>query len=554
MTSPSLDDLVSARTVAPALVDAVRLLHEIARMDPDAAPLASLAMVLTLRAGEDGHSCLDLSDIDSFLPERATSRVDPAALRAQLVGVTALVDASGADESRPGVPFVLDDDRLYIARARAEERAVAAALLRDGASHLSVVLGGPGMGKTTRIAANLVRRFSAAPDVAVSVALVAPTGKAARRMREALENAFVTPPRDFPPFTDELRERILVATTPRTVHKLLGYSPRRTPHFSRRPGRPLDEDIVIVDEASMMSLSLMHHLLAAMREDAELWLVGDPDQLASVDAGTVLGDIAAARATSPIIARRTDVLTAQHRFKEDSRINRLVTAVRGLGTGGPVDDVLALLEDSGPDFEWIEPVENVARLDAVTAEMIAIANRAAGAAAGGDFAGALAIHGEAQFLCAHRRGLLGVEGVNRVVRAGLVGEKGGEFYPGRPVMVTRNDDVLGLANGDVGIVCIDGDRRVVAFPGPDGPRVIPVVRLSGLETVHALTVHKSQGSEYDHAIVVLPRGDSRILTRELFYTGISRPKKRLTVVATREAVATALGRPVRRATGLRSLL
>ena len=554
MTAVSLDDLGATGAVAPALIDAVRLLHDMAQVDPSSAPLASWAMILTLRAGEDGHSCLDLADMASLLPESVAGGIDVAAVRAELVAVTALVDSSGADEPRPGIPFVLVDDRLYVARARAEERAVAAALVRDGAAHLSVVLGGPGTGKTTRIAGDLVRRFSAAPDADISVALVAPTGKAARRMREALENAFVSPPDDFPPFTDGLRERILAATTPRTVHKLLGYSPRRTPHFSRRPGRPLDEDIVIVDEASMMSLSLMHHLLAALRPEAELWLVGDPDQLASVDAGTVLGDIASARATSPVIAPRTDVLTVQRRFGEDSRINRIVTAVRGLSTSGSVDDVLALLEDSGPDFAWIDPEQDPARLDAVTAEVIDVANRVARAAAAGRFAEALGAQSEVQFLCAHRRGVLGVEGINRVVRGGLLGERHGEFYPGRPVMVTRNDDVLGLANGDVGVVCVDGDRRVVAFPGPEGPRLVPVVRLSGLETVHALTIHKSQGSEYDHAIVVLPRGDSRILTRELFYTGISRPKKRLTIVATRDVVRTALARPVRRATGLGDLL
>ena len=156
MTAVSLDDLGATGAVAPALIDAVRLLHDMAQVDPASAPLASWAMVLTLRAGEDGHSCLDLADMASLLPESVAGGIDVAAVRAELVAVTALVDSSGADEHRPGIPFVLVDDRLYVARARAEERAVAAALVRDGAAHLSVVLGGPGTGKTTRIAGDLV--------------------------------------------------------------------------------------------------------------------------------------------------------------------------------------------------------------------------------------------------------------------------------------------------------------------------------------------------------------------------------------------------------------
>lgn len=554
MSGIDLDTLVSSGTVSASLADAIRLLHDLGGIDPGARPLATLAMVLALRVGEDGHSCLELADIESWGPSNAGWRIDSAAVRSELAESVPFVGLPTAGQDLNASPFMLDEDRLYVTRSWTQEQDVAAALVRDGASHLSVVLGGPGTGKTTRIANDLVARFSSAPESDISVALVAPTGRAARRMRQALESALVSEDSDRVPVPHEIVARILAATTPRTVHKLLGYSPRRTPHFARRPERPLEEDIVIVDEASMMSLSLMHHLLRALRDDAELWLVGDPDQLASVDAGTVLGDVARAAATSSVLKPRTTILTEQRRFPAESRINRLVEGVRDLAAGGSVDNVLSLLADVGPDLEWIDPVGDSERLTTLMSEVIENANRVATAAAMGDFAEALAHHGRVQILCAHRRGTLGVEGMNRIVRAGLTGERQSEFHPGRPVMVTRNDDVLGLANGDVGIVCMDGDRRVVAFPGVEDPRVIPVTVLAGVETVHALTIHKSQGSEYDHAVVVLPHGDSRILTRELFYTGISRPRKRLTVVATRDAVETALRRPVRRATGLARLL
>lgn len=507
-----------------------------------------LVLALALRAAPEGNTCLDLGTVTALVGDLVPgSPVGVEGWKSACRSYPTLVEEVRGVSAVRRVPFVLDGERLFTARAHHEELSVATKLrgLRD--RRLKVVLGGPGTGKTTYIAGELIKLFTDDAENEIKLALVAPTGKAARRMRQSLMRALSRS--DAP---DSVKQRILAASKAQTVHKLLGLSPGFTPRFRYNRKNRLKLNLVIVDEASMMSLSLMYRLLDALPDESHLWLVGDPDQLASVDAGTVLGDIDKMIKAQPEGTWNFEPRTEQHRYSEDSTINTLVEAVRDARDGNE-DDVVSIigtLRAASGDVEWIDPTVDLKRLNALAAEVVEVANTVLGLAGNGDPAGALKALSTLQVLCAHRNGTLGVSGWNQMVKKALPGSLADPFYVGRPVLVSRNDDRLGVANGDVGIVCLVNSQKVVAFEGLDGPVLIPLNRLPEVETVYAMTIHKSQGSEYDHAIVVLPARASRIVTRELLYTGLSRPTKKLTVVATEEAIRLAVGRPIRRATGL----
>ncbi len=518
----------------------------------DMPPALELVLALGLRAGPDGNTCLDLASlgvaVSGLVKGTPTSAQDWVALcraHPQLVE-----EVSGAPATRRA-PFVLDGVRLFTARAFHEELSVGIALrtLRDG--RLEVVLGGPGTGKTTYVAGELIKLFSSDTANEIKLALVAPTGKAARRMRQSLMHALLRS--DAP---DNVKQRILEASKAQTVHKLLRLSPVSTPRYRHNKDNRLQLNLVIVDEASMMSLSLVYRLLDALPENARMWLVGDPDQLVSVDAGTVLGDIDKMIRSQPEGTWHYERRTKQHRYPEDSTINALVKAVRAARDDNQedVDAIIDLLRGASGDVEWVDPTLHREKLNALAAEVAGVANTVVSLSTRGDTAGALKALSTVQVLCAHRNGTLGVSGWNQTVQRAVPGSLADQFYVGRPVLVSRNDDRLGVANGDVGIVCLVNGQRVVAFEGLERPVTIPLNRLPEVETVYAMTIHKSQGSEYGHAIVVLPTKDSRIVTRELLYTGLSRPTKKLTVVATEETIRLAVGRTIRRATGLATRL
>ena len=307
-------------------------------------------------------------------------------------------------------------------------------------------------------------------------------------------------------------------------------------------------DLVVVDEASMLSSSLMYRLLAALSKDTHLLLVGDPDQLASVDAGSVLADIAssAARAGSALHSRTT-TLMERHRFGAD--IGKLADAILA---GSPAE-TLAVLTAGLDAVTWIEPGQD--RVAAVAAEVGAHASHLRNLAAGGDAAAVLEAQKRLQVLCAHRDGPTGVSGWNARIEKGLGMLAGDSWYPGRPVMVTRNNRALKLFNGDAGIVIpAAGDRMEAVFGQPGSMLRVPVTRLEDVATMHAITIHKSQGSEYGHAIVVLPEARSRLLTRELLYTGVTRAVDKVTVIGSREVIEAAVSHPIRRASGLASRL
>lgn len=419
---------------------------------------------------------------------------------------------------------------------------------------ITVLAGGPGTGKTHTVARLLaaLHQLGIDADRPLRVAMAAPTGKAAARMTEAVHQAVVSI--DLPASSAQP----LLDSEAGTIHRLLGY--RDGISFRHNRTNPLPHDVVVIDETSMVALPLMARLLDAVRPDARIVLVGDPFQLASVEAGAVLGDVVGPAATldatldSPL-ADHIVVLQRAHRFASDSAIAALAEAVRT----GDDDQAIEVLNDSGSnEVRWVDPTNRQA-FDQLRRTVVSGATEVACAAQDGEAGNALNRTMDLKVLCGTRFGPQGSYAwrdhlelqLPRLV-PGMSTDRG--YYIGRPVIITGNDYVNGVFNGDTGIVVRDDDRTVVAMPGPDGVRVVLPSQLAAVETWWAMTIHKSQGSEFTHAVVSLPDARSRVLTRELLYTGITRGKEKVTVVATEAALRQAIGNPVARATGLRARL
>ena len=516
--------------------------------------LVWLSFALALNASEGGHTCIDLNEIDRWYPDDLESGAltwPPSSEWLQAVSEHLdLVATPSTVTNHPRRPFVLDGSRLYVLRSFEEERSIADWINSAAGSRLKVLLGGPGSGKTTAVAKQLVARFADANDRDLLVAMAAPTGKAADRMRQAIEARLMSAKA-----SSEVIARVQESPSI-TIHRLLGYSPvRRTGRFQYNHENPLPYDLVIIDEASMLSLSLMHRLIDALHPTAELFLVGDPEQLASVDAGTVLADISlAAKKEGTDLYRCTERLTSQYRYAVGSPIEQVVKVVQS-GDADQVIDLLRSHRNSEGVVSWIDPSskaqEDLDAFENVGLEVKRHALKVVELAGSSQYEKALETLGQLQLLCASRVGQVGIAGWNRTVNKWIGTATRKQWFVGRPVLITKNDHGNNLYNGDVGVVCSDknGEVRVV-FDGLVAPREFPTVRLPEVETVHALTIHKSQGSEYQHAIVVLPTGRSRLLTRELLYTGVSRAREQLTIVASESALRTAVNTVVIRASGL----
>ncbi|MCX7404091.1 MAG: exodeoxyribonuclease V subunit alpha [Planctomycetia bacterium] len=507
--------------------------------------IACVAMCLALRTSRDGHTCVDLDRIGEWsgtIDQTARQLDWPLAADdwiSELVQLTSLVGIPGERK-----PFIVDGHRLYLCRSLAEEKLIAEVLSRNNAQHVSVLLGGPGTGKTTEVARLMISRIEQSVTP-LRIALAAPTGKAATRMTEVLQVRCAT---------ENASAEVLasVAAAPaRTIHKLLGYTPYRTPRFLYGVNNPLPYDLIVIDEASMLSSSHMHQLLSSLTPTAEILLVGDPDQLASVESGSVLADIAAsARVPKSLLSLRTQELKTQYRFDANSGIAALATAVRA----GDTKAAMAVLNENTTDIRWIDP-SNEKNLASLTNDIVANAQHLC-EQAHGDPLVALATQRRFQVLCAHRMGAMGVAGWNNCIETRLGTRAGSVWYAGRPIMITRNNTALELSNGDVGVVMAPTAGRRIEVVFGQGASIIrvPTTRLEDVATVHALTIHKSQGSEYSHAVVILPERQSPILTRELLYTGITRAINQLTLVGSQRVIASAIDRPIRRASGLTSRL
>jgi exodeoxyribonuclease V alpha subunit len=598
-------------------------------------PLLVAATVLSELEGR-GHSCLLLDDLArdpcallGWSPEQWQPLADSAAplpknLKGWLAQLAACEQVWQVGELDYDQPLVLDGERLYLRRywrdeslvaASVRARALAARPVDSGAvrrwldilfasarqdeapdwqklacavalrGSVAIVTGGPGTGKTYTVARLLALLFAMAGADAgrQRIALAAPTGKAAARLKQSIDKAL-----------GELAERVGAALplreltarmgAARTLHSLLGARPD-TRAFAHHRGNPLEVDVLIVDEASMVHLEMMASLLDALPPSATLILLGDKDQLASVEAGAVLGDLchdaqaggysaatceyvqAASGEQVPAeftgaggaLAQQTVMLRHSRRF--GGPIGQLALAVNA----GDVARAEGVLRGGADEVRWIEHAHqhHVVQLagDGYRPYLELLAQAPA---AGHDaWVRAVLQRFEAfRILCAVREGEWGVEGLNQAIAqrleaAGLV-RRAGEWYVGRPVMVTRNDYGTGVFNGDIGLTLADPDRpgslRVYFLEG-DQVRSVLATRLRHVETAFAMTVHKSQGSEFRHTVLVLPQDRGGILARELVYTGITRASAQFTLVSPTSAVlGEAIVRRTHRASGLRGMI
>lgn len=571
-------------------------------------PALLLAAALTSRAVGDGQACLDLAaHAGQALPDATEAAPDARGSESAPVGgsvptlpplsvwLAALrTDAArrlvgGADDRRP---FVLAGSRLYLRRYWTYERTVASGFARlaaqddtgapwpdwfetrlrqyfpdghDGTAlqreaarkacrrQLSILSGGPGTGKTytlARIVALLAELQPAEAPLRVRVA--APTGKAATRVVESLRKAKHDLVGTAPdPIVAQVPE------TAETLHRLLGTVPN-SPYFRHDRDHPLDADVIVVDEASMVDLPLMAKLLDAMPAACRLVLVGDRDQLASVEPGRVYGDLCEAAGRSEALRGCLTQLTHSRRFGSGTAIGRLADAINA----GSSDAWHLLCDASGTGV-------------AAHGADVALDEdfRATVTAGYGNYleasepAQALRAAGEFRVLCATRRGPVGVYFVNRLIEQALAKGHGhgvrrfsptAPFYDHRLVMVTVNDYSLGLYNGDVGVVLREtgGEALRAWFEGgtasdAGGCRSVPVHLLPDHETAFAMTVHKSQGSEFERVALVLPpEADSPVLTRELLYTGITRTRSHLDLWCTEAPFMAAVRRRTQRSSGL----
>jgi exodeoxyribonuclease V alpha subunit len=589
-----------------------QLVDAVVRLEPRATPHALLALAMAARAPRFGHVCVELGRVhdqvvdgdDTALPDRdlpwpdldvwshdlrrspivaSPDRASDAPLRPlvwdgrrvylqrywyyELLVADDLARRALADEHVPGsslglrpdglVERTLDD--LFGPDAGTDgpdlQREAARRALTRG---VSIISGGPGTGKThvvvrIMVAAHLLAR---AQGRDLLVALTAPTGKAAARMGEAVQARLAGPQQSEA--VDAELARVVAGTDPTTVHRLLGRGDRT--HFRHDRSHPLPHDLVIVDETSMVSLPLMAKLLDAVRPDARLVLVGDPFQLTSIEAGTVMGDVVGptgptgAEGEGAPLAGRVTELRRRRRFADDSAIAAVADAVRA----GHPDLVVELLAEGEDRTRWV-PDHGGAGLDEVRSAVVSAAIEVAEAAVAGDAVAALDAAVRIKVLTAVRRTPSGMYEWSDRIEAAVTeavpwAKRAGRWRLGTPIIVTGNDPVNRVFNGDVGVVVsAEGGMRVAMATG-GGVRLVAPARLAQWETWWAMTIHKSQGSEFSHAVVSLPGPGSPILTRELLYTAVTRARERLTVIGSEATIREAVDRPVARASGLRDRL
>ncbi len=549
-----------------------------------------LAAALVSRQRGEGHICLDLAAVaGAAFPDKEVDGVTPVQLPRLKGWINELKASPVVGSPSEFRPLVLDDHhRLYLHRYWNYEQSLAQAIRtraaeqpvepdtamlnqrlqtlfppevgggvnRQGLAALAavrrkfcVVSGGPGTGKTHTLALILALLLELERGRKLRIAVAAPTGKAASRIQDSIRGI-----KEKLPCDEAIKAQLPERAT--TIHRLLGYLPDSA-RFRHNADNPLPFDVVAVDEASMVDLALMAKLFEAVPASARVILLGDKDQLASVEAGAVLGDICSAPAKSAL-ADCVVQLQRNYRFGEQSAIYRLSNAINT----GEAEEILRILRDcqGGVATDLVAAaLPRRAELKEALRERVTAGFSAFLKAT--DPLQALAALGQFRLLCALREGPYGVSGLNRMTEeileeAGLI-TLPGLWYSRRPIMITRNDYNLKLFNGDIGIILPEaesGEPRAF-FPGPDHTlRQFLPLRLPEHETAYALTVHKSQGSEFDRILLVLPDRESPVLSRELLYTGITRARKRVELWFEEGDFRAALARRVTRTSGLRDAL
>ncbi|MCW8908111.1 MAG: exodeoxyribonuclease V subunit alpha [Sedimenticola sp.] len=580
----------------------VHFAHLMDRISPVSDDSLQLAAALASHACSEGHVCLQLDEWAG----RPVGGASDARLPELNDWVSRLRGCPVVAEPPGQAPLVLDHGgRLYLYRYWRYERALADALvarstgelaLPEGAGlgkaldslfpqmpgmaidwqrmaavvavlkRLVVITGGPGTGKTSTVVRMLALLQQMAGQRPLAVALAAPTGKAAARLQASIRQAksLLSLP---PAVQDSIPEQ---ATT---LHRLLGSRPGSV-YFRHDAEHPLPLDLLVVDEASMVDLALMAKVVAALPPDARLILLGDRDQLASVEAGSVLGDICGEwQGFSRSFCRRIEALTGvapfsepaderpladvvvalQHSYRFDSQggIGRLARLVNQ----GMADDAAALLRASeSPQLGQLD-------IDADPVELAVRGYRdyLREIDEGGDPLQVFRAFDRFRVLCVLRGGVFGVEQMNRAItqrlqREGLV-PTAQPWFTGQPLLITRNDHGLRLYNGDIGILLPDESGRAqVCFPTADGYRRVSPSRLPAHETAFAMTVHKSQGSEFDQVLLMMPESDAPLLSRELVYTALTRARQAFLLFDRNRLLGNAIRRRTRRHSGLRSKL
>jgi len=565
----------------------------VGRLSASASPEVILAAALASCQRREGHICVDLRRVaGTCFPKKPEEEgAVPIVLPTLESFLTALKACPAVGQPGEFRPLILDSrNRLYLHRyweyesnlaqailQRAQETAegVNTAQLRDGLERffpaevisaepdfqkiaaetavkrkLCVISGGPGTGKTRTVGVLLALLIEQAGQKPLRIALAAPTGKAAARLQESIKKLRTTLP-----CAEVIRERLPEEAS--TVHRLLGSAPDSA-RFRYNAENLLPFDVVVVDEASMVDLALMAKLFAAIPRCARVILLGDKDQLASVEAGAVLGDICAGAGDQSCALSSCIVeLRKNFRFGVDNGIFALSQAIND----GEVAQVERLLSDKDGRRDGLgsdnlpSPSQLKERLSEAVLTGFGEAMRMREPLA------TLQALSRFRILCALRQGPYGVEAVNRLVEeilreARLIPARE-RWYAGRPVMVTRNDYDLRLFNGDVGVILPhpDSGEPRAWFLGADNTlRDVSPLRLPEHETVFAMTVHKSQGSEFERVLFLLPDRESPVLTRELIYTGVTRASQRVEVWFDAGILRAALAQTVERTSGLREAL
>lgn len=588
-------ELKEQQTISESEYEFIRFLHQ---QNPDEKESVLLAAASCLQAQNHGNVCLDLNAMDDrgSVFERDTSQKGLRFGELKSEWLRELPNSPLVSDGRELKPLILDQNRLYLHRFWKYEQELVkwlktktavkhelndeirdvlnlfvkqkkdetdwqdVALILSFLKDLVVITGGPGTGKTFTVL-KIIAAQNHLMDGNLKVAVAAPTGKASRRLSDSIrQGKKVLPP--------ELQEKIPVPDDALTVHKLLGadYQGNR---FRYNQENKLPYDLIIIDEASMLDIHLWVHLIRAVPENAKLVVLGDKDQLASVEAGSILGDIClgdnsfsaevcrglneyfetpiAENSNMPAINDSIVFLNRSYRFDESSGIKKLADAINK----GDAAEVMALLKSNDfADLRWLDLTAS--NIDNIINEY-AIEHYSGYQKLNGSEA--LAASKEKKILCALRRGKLGSEYINRKVEERIhrnFKSGAGEWYEGRIIMATRNDNVLKLRNGEMGI-CSSNENPAVLF---EGENKIPISasRLKDYEPAFAITIHKSQGSEYEKVAVLLPEKMNAILSKEILYTSVTRARRDTLIVGSEEVITGTVEHSIKRNSGLRSLL